>query len=147
MDLWENSFAASVSGMYITNKLVTNFYINFFFTISRLPVLNSSGTQLYFTIALQLKELGAHAKFQNTTINPSGKKLTSGQSGEKKKERKKKHNAINTGHIAMSAQRCSVQHLLLSKEQILHEKNVTLVFKIDAFLFVLFFWRTGQNAL
>ena len=55
MDLWENSFAASVSGMYITNKLVTNFYINFFFTISRLPVLNSSGTQLYFTIALQLK--------------------------------------------------------------------------------------------
>ena len=134
MDLWENSFAASVSGMYITNKLVKNFYINFFFTISRLPVLNSSGTQLYLTIALQLKELGAHAKFQNTTINPSGKKLTSRQSGEKKKERKKKHNAINSGHIAMSAQRCSAQHLLLSKEQILHEKNVTLVFKIDAFL-------------
>ena len=35
---------------------------------------------------------------------------------------------------------CRTFNLLLSKEQILHEKNVTLVFKIDAFLLKLWFF-------
>jgi hypothetical protein len=38
--------------------------------------------------------LGAHAKFQNPTINPSGRKVTSAERGGEK-------NAVNSGHLTV----------------------------------------------